>query len=272
MYTHTLWKQIYPSQSDFNHLSFEVTHPSWRQSQTTLKMSYTEYGARTELLQAAHGVTVGRFHSESTQVPFLPSSLIQSKRHYVGGEQGSCPVGVGAVICGGLRSPPGVRRHLHSVWYSSDSSGMNRASVSGVAETRFSLEEKRVTNTWEKLRKNLWAGLEMEASGWTHGFQCVYINKSRCTYLNIDLHLHMLIQKTISVCACMFTHKLTDMFPDFLQRRPGNADTLIAVRTPATESLLSQRSREGSRWAWNTLYQKVIQHSEELKAAGKDSH
>lgn len=102
-------------------------------------MSYTEYRARTELLHAAHGVTVGRSLLERTQVPFLPPSLIQAKRHYVGGEHGSCPVGVGAVICEGLRSPPGVRRHLHKVWYSSDSSGMNRVSMSGAAETRFPL-------------------------------------------------------------------------------------------------------------------------------------
>lgn len=69
------------------------------------------------------------------QVPFLPSSLIQSKRHYGGLSKAAALWEWGQQSRGRLRSPLGVRRHLHRVWYGSDSSGMNRVSTSGVAET-----------------------------------------------------------------------------------------------------------------------------------------
>lgn len=73
---------------------------------------------------------------------------------------------------------------------------------------------------------------------------------SMCIYKEVQMYILKYRSAFTSVNTenrkCVHT-QTTDMFPDFLQRRPGNADTLIAMRTPATEFLLSQRSREGSR-------------------------
>lgn len=103
----------------------------------------------------------------------------------------------------------------------------------------------------EKLRKNLWHWIRIggiRANSWFS----TYINKYRHTCLNIER----------SKCVYIHTHNLTDIFPNFLQRRPGNTVTPKATSAPGTQPLLSQRGGTSKR-VRDALYREVIKYAED---------
>lgn len=76
-------------------------------------------------------------------VSFFPPALIPSKRHWGWARQLSCG-------SAGFSAPLGQGDIYTGIGFCSDSNGVNRASMSGVAETRFSLQGREVTNTEKK--------------------------------------------------------------------------------------------------------------------------
>lgn len=64
------------------------------------------------------------------------------------------------------------------------------------------------------------------------------------------------------MCVYIHTHNLTDLFPNFLQRRPGNTVTPKATSAPGTQPLLSQRGGTSKR-VRDALYREVIKYAED---------
>ena len=88
-------------------------------------------------------ITVGFFYSERMQASFVPLSLIESKRHFVGLSY------VGAAVQGRAFEPTWGEETPASGLVSIDSKEVTGISANGVHrpwETRASLSEKGVTN------------------------------------------------------------------------------------------------------------------------------